>query len=147
MKDEIFKKLYNNRMLSNNIEIETYEYNLNLLSESFSETDIIELCSTLEDNTCDTEIMFGAIHLLESLSSELAYKNLIIGVVNIYKSSPEWANIITYRLLNDDFSVQMIKDIYNRLDKNNGKKFKEILETIKEEDYEQFGKSIDVIIS
>lgn len=147
MKDKIFKSLYNNRMLSNHIEIETYEYNLNLLSESFSEEDIIRLCATLEDNTCDTEVMFSAIHLLESLSSELAYKNLIIGVVNIYTSSPEWANIITYRLLNDDFSVQMIKDLYNRIDKNIGKKFKEILETIKEEDYEQFGKSIDVILS
>ena len=77
MKDKIFKSLYNNRMLSNHIEIETYEYNLNLLSESFSEEDIIRLCLTFEDKTQNSEVMFGAIHLLESLSSELAYKNTI----------------------------------------------------------------------
>lgn len=147
MKDEIFKNLYNNRLLSDNTEIEKYENNLNLLSACFSEEDIIELCSTFDDNTRNSEVMFGAIHLLESLSSELAYENTIIGVVNMYISSPEWANIIIYRLLNDDYSVQMIKYIYNRLEKNICEKFKLILKTIKHEDYERFGKSIDLILS
>ena len=146
MKDEIFKNLYDNRMLSNNSEIEKYEYNLNELSTNFSEEDIIRLCLTFEDKTQNSEVMFGAIHLLESLSSELAYKNTIIGVVNMYISAPEWANIIIYRLLNDEFSVQMIKCIYNRIGKNISIKFKQILETIKKEDYDKFGKSIDVIL-
>lgn len=147
MQDEIFNNLYNNRLLSNNSEIEKYEYSLNLLSASFSEEDIIELCATFDDKTQNFEVMFGAIHLLESLSSELAYKNTIIGVVNIYISSPEWANIIIYRLLNDDFSVQMIKDIYYQMENSISEKFKQILITIKHEDYERFGKSIDVILS
>lgn len=146
MKDEIFKYLYDNRMLSNNSEIEKYEHNLNELSTNFSEEDIIRLCLTFEDKTQNSEVMFGAIHLLESLSSELAYKNTIIGVVNMYISAPEWANIIIYRLLNDEFSVQMIKCIYNRIGKNISVKFKQILETIKKEDYDKFGKSIDVIL-
>lgn len=146
MKDEIFKDLYDNRMLSNNSEIEKYEHNLNELSTNFSEEDIIRLCLTFEDKTQNSEVMFGAIHLLESLSSELAYKNTIIGVVNMYISAPEWANIIIYRLLNDEFSVQMIKCIYNRIGKNNSVRFKQILETIKNEDYDKFGKSIDVIL-
>ena len=146
MKDEIFKDLYDNRMLSNNSEIEKYEHNLNELSINFSEEDIIRLCLTFEDKTQNSEVMFGAIHLLESLSSELAYKNTIIGVVNMYISAPEWANIIIYRLLNDEFSVQMIKCIYNRIGKNNSVRFKQILETIKNEDYDKFGKSIDVIL-
>ncbi len=146
MKDEIFKNLYDNRMLSNNSEIEKYEYNLNELSTNFSEEDIIRLCLTFEDKTQNSEVMFGAIHLLESLSSELAYKNTIIGVVNMYITAPEWANIIIYRLLNDEFSVQMIKCIYNRIGKNISIKFKQILETIKKEDYDKFGKSIDVIL-
>ena len=146
MKDEIFKDLYDNRMLSNNSEIEKYEHNLNELSTNFSEEDIIRLCLTFEDKTQNSEVMFGAIHLLESLSSELAYKNTIIGVVNMYITAPEWANIIIYRLLNDEFSVQMIKCIYNRIGKNNSVRFKQILETIKNEDYDKFGKSIDVIL-
>jgi len=146
MKDEIFKDLYDNRMLSNNSEIEKYEHNLNELSTNFSEEDIIRLCLTFEDKTQNSEVMFGAIHLLESLSSELAYKNTIIGVVNMYITAPEWANIIIYRLLNDEFSVQMIKCIYNRIGKNNSVRFKQILETIKKEDYDKFGKSIDVIL-
>lgn len=146
MKEEIFNNLYNNRLLSNKSEINKYEYNLNLLSASFSEEDITDLCATFDDKTQNFEVMFGAIHLLESLSSELAYKKTIIGVVNIYISSPEWAKIIIYRLLNDEFSVQMLKDIYNQMEKNICEKFKQILITIKHEDYERFGKSIDVIL-
>ena len=145
-KDVIFEELYNNRMLSSNNEIENYEHNLELLSDKFSEEDIIKLCSTFEDKTCNSEVMFSAIHLLESLSSEQAYENTIIGIVNMYISSPEWANTIIYRLLNDEFSVQMIKGLYNRLPQNTNDKFKLILESIKHDDYEKYGKSIDVIL-
>ncbi|WP_051524635.1 Imm30 family immunity protein [Pseudobutyrivibrio sp. MD2005] len=146
MKDEIFKNLYNNRMLRNSTEIEKYENNLNLLSENFSEEDIINLCLTFEDKTHNTEVMFGAIHLLESLSSEVAYENTIIGIIKMYVSAPEWANIITYRILNDEFSVKMVKSIYNRMEKNISAKFKGILEAIKQDDCEKFGNSISIIL-
>ena len=43
--------------------------------------------------------------------------------------------------------TQMIKCIYNRLEKNICEKFKLILQTIKHEDYERFGKSIDLLLS
>ena len=147
LKDEIFENLLNNRMLSNDTEIKNYEYNLELLSADFSEEDIIELCSTFEDRTCNSEIMFSAIHLLETLSSELAYEDTIIGVGNMLNSAPEWANIIVYRILNDNASVQMIKKIYNRLDKNIFDKFKLILEKIKKDDDKRFGKIIDELFA
>lgn len=133
-------------MLRNNNEIETYEQNLELLSEDFSEGDIIELCSTFEDKTQNVEVMFGAIHLLETLSSETAFENTIRGVVEMSYSSPEWANIIIYRCLNDEFSVQMINQVKNRLDKKTIDRFKEILMEIKKEDGKMFGKVIDMII-
>ena len=62
-------------------------------------------------------------------------------------SAPEWANIIVYRILNDNASVQMIKKIYNRLDKNVFDKFKLILEKIKKDDDERFGKIIDELFA
>ncbi len=146
MENRIYKELLYNRMLSTDSEIEKYKRNLELLSENFVEEDIIKLCSTFDDKTRNSEVMFGAIHLLETLSSELAYENTIIGVINIFDSSPEWAKIIVYRILNDEFSVQMIKKIYNRLELVIRDKFKLILETIKTEDYEKFGKVIDNIL-
>ena len=116
MNDEIYSNLLNNRMLNDNNEIAQYERGLELLAATFSENDIVELCSTFDDRTHNTEVMFSAIHLLETLSSELAFENTIVGVVNIYNTSPEWAKIIVYRCLNDEFSIKMIKTILNRLD-------------------------------
>ena len=46
------------------------EDNLEKLAETFTETDIIELCSVFDDKTNDSEVMFGAIHLLETLSTK-----------------------------------------------------------------------------
>ena len=146
MPDLIYNNLFNNRMLRNNDEIVKYEHSLELLADNFSEADIVELCSTFDDKTCNSEVMFSAIHLLETISSELAYQNTIIGVVKMFESSPEWANIIIYRILNDDYSVQMIKNLYSRLDKSISEKFKLILKEIKQEDSERFGKNIDKIL-
>ena len=146
MDNEIYNNLLNNRLLNDNSEIEKYEHALELLAETFSENDIVQLCSTLDDKTHDTEVMFGTIHLLESLSSELSFENTIVGVVNLYNTSPEWAKVIVYRCLNDDFSVKMIKKIISQLDSKIKKQFIEILEVIKTEDCERFGKSVDEIL-
>ena len=146
MQKEIYANLYNNRMLIDNNEIETYERNLELLSDSFTEEDIVELCSTFEDKTQNVEVMFGAIHLLETLSSEKVFEYTIKGVVKMSYTSPEWANVIIYRCLNDEFSVHMINKVKNRLDIKTSDRFREILASIKKEDEKTFGKAIDKII-
>lgn len=146
MDNEIYNNLLKNRMLRDNNEIEIYEHNLKMLSETFSEGDIMELCSTFEDKTHIFEVMFNAIHLLETLSSEKAFENTIIGVVSLRDTSPEWSSIIVYRCLNDDFSVQMIKKVYSRLEKKVSSQFKKILQEIKKEDSERFGKTVDEIL-
>lgn len=107
----------------------------------------IELCSTFEDKTHNSEVMFSAVHLLETLSSEIAFENTIKGVVSMSNSSPEWANIIIYRCLNDEFSVQIIKKVYSRLENKISSKFKKILEEIKKDDADRFGKTVDEILT
>lgn len=91
--------------------------------------------------------MFSAVHLLETLSSEIAFENTIKGVVSMSNSSPEWANIIIYRCLNDEFSVQIIKKVYSRLENKISSKFKKILEEIKKDDADRFGKTVDEILT
>ncbi len=147
MKANIYNNLKKNCMLRDDAEIKQYEHSLELLSSDFSEDDIIDLCSTFEDNTHNHEVMFSAIHLLETLSSEMAYKKTIIGIVNMFNSSPEWAKIIVYRILNDEASVQMIKRIKYMLENKTYEKFKLILEQIKLEDYDKFGNIIDELVS
>ena len=46
----------------------------------------MELCQILDDNTMEFEVMFGVIHLLETLSSEEAFINTIEGVVELKKT-------------------------------------------------------------
>ena len=133
MQKEIYTNLYDNRLLKNNEEIEIFEENLELLSETFTEEDIIELCSVFDDKTQDVEVMFGAIHLLETLSSEKAFENTINGVVEMSYKAPEWSNIIICRCLNDEFSVQMISKVQNKVDIKTYDRFKELLFRIKED--------------
>ena len=146
MRIEIYNNLYNNRLLRNNAEIENYERCLALLADSFTEDDIIELCSTFDDNTQNSEVMFNAIHLLETLSTDLAFINTICGVVAMNTSAPEWGNIIIYRCLNDDYSVNEIKKIFTQLEDEVKTHFAIILKKIKEEDYDRFGEKIDYIL-
>ena len=147
MNKDIYLNLLESRMLSDNNEIEKYEQNLELLAEDFTEKDIIELCSTFEDKTHNSEVMFSAIHLLETLFSELAFENVIKGVVSLFNASPEWANIIIYRCLNDEFSVQKIKKVNSRLEKEISFPFRKMLQEIKKKDNERFGKAVDEILS
>ena len=102
--------------MKNSNEIAIFEENLIELTENFGEDDIIELCQILDDKTDDSEVMFGIIHLLETLSTKQAFINTVIGVVKMKSRSPEWAKIIIRRCLNDEYSAKMLKEIYAILD-------------------------------
>lgn len=147
MKKEIYTALYGNRLMRNDGEIETFERNLELLAETFTEEDIIELCSVLDDGTQNEEVMFGAVHLLETLSSETAFENIIRGIAKTSCASPEWADTIICRCQNDEFSVQMINRLKNRLDRKIYDRFTELLTEIRDENGEMFGRTVDSILT
>ena len=97
MNHALYTKLYENRLLKNDVQIATFEECLNQLTDDFKEDDIVELCQILDDNTMEYEVMFGVIHLLETFSSEEAFASTIVGIVKIKNHSPIWAKTITYR--------------------------------------------------
>lgn len=147
MDKTLYNNLCNNRLLNDSNKIAIFENNLNKLADTFNEDDIIELCQILDDETNDSEVMFGIVHLLETLSTEQSFINTVIGVVKLKSVSPEWANIIIYRCLNDEYSVQMFKKIYMTLDDEIRIEFSELLKKIKQEDKEKFGKAVSEILS
>lgn len=147
MEKTIYNNLWANRLLKNSNEIAIFEDNLTKLAETFNENDIIELCQILDNKTDDSEVMFGIIHLLETLSTEQALINTVIGVVKMKSMSPEWANIIIYRCLNDEYCVGMIREIYVTLDDEIRTEFSKLLKEIKKEDEEIFGKAVSEILS
>ena len=123
---ERINALYKSKLLRTDNEIKTFEENLELLSETFDEGDIVELCSVFDDNTEHSEVMFGMVHLLETLSSEEVFENTVKGLIKMSETSPEWTDIIVGRCLNDKYSVQMINRVKNRLDEQSAEKFKEL---------------------
>lgn len=147
MEKALYNILWTNRMLKDSNEIAIFENNLTKLADTFNEDDIIELCQILDDETNDSEVMFGIVHLLETLSTEQAFINTVIGVVKLKSMSPEWANIIIYRCLNDEYSVRMLKKIYMTLDDEIRIEFSKLLKEIKEEDKERFGKAVSEVLS
>lgn len=124
MDDGILKALHRCRMLRTDEEVENYERNLEILAETFSEDDVAELLSTFEDDAEDFEVMFGAVHLLESVSSEKAYEKFIEGVVENRHENPEWMKTLTRRCLNDEFSAREIGRAAPRLRKETADGFR-----------------------
>ncbi len=145
MEKDLYKKLYDNRLLENNEQICVFEETLEEVASAFCEDDIIELCQIFDDNSLDYEVMFGAIHLLETLSSEDAFANTIKGIVKMEGPGHKWAKTIIYRCLNDDFSIEMINKVLPVLDNGTRMVFYNLLDEIKDEDEQRFGDAINRI--
>ncbi len=142
----LIEQLYENRLLRTREEFEKFEEGLNILSEVIQENDIFELCSVFDDNTMDEEVMFGLIHLIELFSSEKAFEFTVLGVSNMKGNAVNWAKIIIYRCLNDDFSRKMLKKAINKVDSKTKQLVYLLLNSIKKEDYNKFGELIDDVI-
>lgn len=147
MKKELLNQLYSNRLLRNTEELVKFEEYLSVASEIAKEDDIIELCSVFDDNTMDDEVMFGLIHLIETFSSERAFELTILGVSNMMKNAFNWAKIIMYRCLNDDFSRGMLKNAISFVDIQTRQIIVSMLHNIKEEDYDKFGTLVDEVLN
>lgn len=146
MKKEIFKQLYDNRLMRTEEEIDKFEDGLNELSETIQEMDILELCTVFDDNTEEDEVMFGVIHLIELFSSEKAFEYTVVGISNIIETALNWAKIIVYRCLNDVFSKNMLKVAINNADQRVQQAMQQLLYEIRTEDYDRFGLVIDDIL-
>lgn len=147
MKKELIDQLYNNRLLRNKEEFNKFEEGLQAVSSVIQEEDIGELCNIFDDNTRNEEVMFGLIHLIEMFSSERAFELTIISVGKMIKTSPNWARIIIYRCLNDDFSRKMLKKVIGFVDEQTKQVISSLLNSIKEKDGDKFEKLVDEVLS
>lgn len=147
MKKKIIEELYKNRLLNTNKEFEKFEESLNEISEMIQEEDILDLCKVFDDNTRDDEMMFGLIHLIEMFSSERAFELTVLGVVNMMTSAPNWAKIIIYRCLNDDFARNMLRKAISHVEFQVQQSIISLLNVIKTEDFDKFGMAIDEVLN
>lgn len=147
MKKKLIQELYKNRLLNTTYELEKFEESLNAISEVIQEEDILDLCRVFDDNTKDDEVMFGLIHLIEVFSSKKAFELTVLGVVNMTTSAPNWAKIIIYRCLNDDFARNMLKEVISIVDTKVQQEIISLLNTIKKEDFDKFGIAVNEVLN
>ena len=146
MKKLMIGELYKNRLLNTKEELMNFEEGLNVIVEMLQEEDIPDLCRVFDDNTKDDEVMFGLIHLIELFSSEKAFVYTVLGIANMMVTAPNWAKIIIYRCLNDDFSRSMLKNAITLVEPQVQQLIISLLNGIKREDSEKFGADIDKVL-
>ena len=146
MNKKLIEQLYNSRLLRTREELEEFEESLKEISKVIQENDIPELCKVFDDQTENEEVMFGLIHLIESFSSEKAFKLTTLAISQMLENAMNWAKIIIYRCLNDDSSRIMLKKAVGSADSKTKQTMKSLLNSIKIEDYDKFGLLIDEIL-
>ena len=124
-----------------------FENGLNVLSQEIKEDDIFEICKIFDDNTKDDEVMFRLIHLMELFSSEKAFELTVLGLSNMLTTALNWAKIIIYRCLNDDFSKSMLKETIKNVEPKAQQKVVSLLNLISSEDFERFGTAINYVLN
>ncbi|MEC0715375.1 Imm30 family immunity protein [Bacillus licheniformis] len=149
LKQEL-KKLYDNRFLENENEIQEFEESLAKVIDYGDVSAISELCLAFDDDTEQFEVMFGLVHGIERL-----YKNNIEeGLTYIAKAIPkilnqgeEWIEILHYRILNHPEVRLAYRNVLSKQDPSIVDNIKDLLTEIKNEDPDMFSKSVDEVIS
>lgn len=144
------KKLHDNRLLENEIEIQEFEDSLSKILDHGDVSVISDLCLVFDDNTEQFEVMFGLVHGIESL-----YKNNIEeGLTFVAKAVPkminqakEWVKVLHYRILNHSQVRLAYGRVLSQLDSSIVVTIKNLLIEIKNEDPEMFSKAVDEVVS
>lgn len=144
------KKLHDNRLLENEIEIQEFEDSLSKILDHGDVSVISDLCLVFDDSTEQFEVMFGLVHGIESL-----YKNNIEeGLTFVAKAVPkminqakEWVKVLHYRILNHSQVRLAYGRVLSQLDSSIVVTIKNLLIEIKNEDPEMFSKAVDEVVS
>lgn len=138
--------LRKSNLLSTNDEYDKFEEALINLSSCNDFHIIKDLCIAFNDKTCDEEVMFGLIHLIEKFEGEDALLEVINSIPNMELTAKKWSKILIYRILNDDVSRFTLRKILKsrKIIKKNF--LIELLLEIKKEDAKYFEKSIKEVL-
>ncbi|MGG3928315.1 Imm30 family immunity protein [Metabacillus fastidiosus] len=96
------KRLYDCRLLTNELEYEEFDNILEKLADCTDEKIIQELCMVFDDETEEEEIMFGLVHLIEDFDMEKYLTEMPRALPKMIENAKEWAMILNRRILNDD---------------------------------------------
>ncbi|MBV6627790.1 MAG: hypothetical protein KI793_33520 [Rivularia sp. (in: Bacteria)] len=109
-KKEIINTLRKNAKLEKREDALHFDETLAKLAEiELSKLDIIELMMILDDNNPHQEVLWGLLHFIESVDSEIFIQALFECTQKLLKKAPEWTQLFYIRLLNNQEARSMLK--------------------------------------
>lgn len=143
-KENLASKLYNNRLMKTDKEIENFQQALSLLHASKTIENIVYFCQTFDDKTHEHEVMFSMVHAIEHyddiLGQQVTISTLLDCIHMMMASAPDWLEVLILRHLNNDNAREalvteviqkndaiktVIKEVIHKLIQRNPEKFKQ----------------------
>lgn len=96
------KKLYDCRLLRNELECEEFDAVLENIADYTDGSMIEDLCLVFDDETQEEEVMFGLLHLIESFERQQYLTEMSKALPKMMENASEWATILNIRILNNE---------------------------------------------
>lgn len=122
-----------NRLMRSYEEVAAFEEALAEFVENPKSEYLPELHLVLDDQCQQQEVMFGLVHFLESFDVKEQFQAFLDVVPQLIVTAPEWTKIIHYRILNDELTCALYKDMLNSVDSHTRNVVTELLEEIAQE--------------
>ncbi len=141
-KTALIQKLRETRNLSTYEECVAFDEAILSLQDLISPNDIEMLCGAFFDNTQDDEVMFGLVHLIESLDERECLRMIARCSPNMSEARG-WAKILNIRIINSQEYAKMYVDVIKSLNSDAKGKILDLLEDIKNDNPKRFADKID----
>lgn len=115
------------RLVSDESEVASFECALEALAGIASEEVVRELHLVFDDAARHREVVFGLIHLLESLDMGVQIRAFVRAAPDMEKHASEWTRILLFRLLNEPAARGCLVEALRHGDVNALEVFKVIL--------------------
>ena len=140
-------KLKNNRLLRSKLEINNFESAIESITTLNNASLIKDLCTGFDDQTEDSEVMFGLIHAIEDFEGEEGIFEMAKAIPNMLPHAKEWAKILNYRILNHEPSRKIYAEVLKKVDGLAKDTIIQILYEIKTEDPIRFEVTVNEVLS
>ena len=117
--DALIEKMNANRFMRSRAEVVTFEDAMAELAKNPKNEYLPELYLVLDDECEHHEVMYGLIHFLESFDENAQLQALVDVAPQLIVRAPDWTKILHYRILNDDPSRALYKEVLQSANSEN----------------------------
>lgn len=139
------QQLVNARKLSSTEDYLSFENALQELQGNICINDIYQMSKVFCDDTGDEEVMFGLVHLIETLVGEEYLKCIALCSPDMIEAH-DWAMTLNKRIINSPLYFEQYIRVIKGLETDNKMKILELLNDLKNDNPKRFSEKVDIII-